>query len=408
MSTTGAGEACVAYCLDRGYHVTLLADHPGNYDRLVDTTRARIVQCDTNDHTALRRAVTEVDAVLPVNGVTTTQDLYVPQAALVASVLGLPGMSYEAAAGVRNKYRMRETLSRSCPHLNPPYRLALTEREAREAGKEWGYPVVAKPLNANDSWNVRRLDGEDELVDYVRAAASWAQDSTFPQLAAGILVEGFIDGPDRSVETVQYRGGDIQLLAVSGRELMGAEQGYFAEAGDLLPLRGPVADRLFQAVSRALGHLGVDCGVIHTECRISDDGTDLKILEVNPRLAGNMLGSRMIEIACGASAIQQVVETALGNVVPWRPTRDRGAGGYCVSVPRTGTFLGVENLAELAAEPGVVYAGLTASIGDFCHYPPRSNMDFVARVITVADTPERALALAKHVSGRARVTVREP
>jgi S-sulfo-L-cysteine synthase (3-phospho-L-serine-dependent) len=336
--------------------------------------------------------------------VTTTQDLYVPQAALAAAELGLPGMSYEAAAGVRNKYRMRQTLARHCPDLNPPFRLVCTEEQARDAAHDWGYPVVGKPPNANDSWNVRRINDDDELSGYVRTAASWARDGSFPHLAPGILLEGFVDGTDYSVETVQYRGRDLELLTVSRRELLGVEHGAFAEAGDLLPVEGPLADRLFKAVARALHHLGVDCGVIHSECRVSGD--TIKILEVNPRLAGDMLGSHLIEIAHGASAVQQVVQTALDEVVPWRPTRHRGAGGYCASMPRTGTFLGVENLAELAAQPGVVYVGLSAEIGARCRYPPLSNMDLVVRVLTEADTPEEALALAKRAAARARVIVR--
>jgi biotin carboxylase len=406
MSTTGAGEACVGYCLERGYRVTVLARDPGRYAALVDTDRVRLEPCDTDDHAAMLSTLAQVSARVPVDAVTTTQDLYVPQAALAAAELGLPGMPYEAAAGVRNKYRMRQTLAGSCPELNPPFRLVSTQQEARDAAREWGYPVVAKPPNANDSWNVRRIDDEDELAGYVRAAASWSSDGTFTNLAPGILLEGFIDGDDYSVETVQYRGRDIELLAVSRRELMGEERGFFAEAGDLLPVTGPLADRLYRAAARALHHLGVDCGVIHTECRVS--GSDIKIVEVNPRLAGNRLGSEMIEIAYGASAVQQVVETALDHFVPWRPTRSRGAGGYCVSMPRTGVFLGVENLDEVAAQPGVVFAGLEVEVGTRCHYPPLSNLDFVVRILTEADTPQEALTLARQAAAQTKVIVGAP
>lgn len=403
MSTTGAGEACVAYCVDRGYAITVLAQDPARYERLVDTARVRLARCDTESRAELLRGVREVHARLPIDAVTTTQDLYVPQAALAAAELGLPGMSYEAATGVRNKYRMRRTLARTCPDLNPPFRLVSSGQEARAAAREWGYPVVGKPPNANDSWNVRRIDSDDELDGYVRQAAGWMRDGTFPNLVDGILLEGFVDGADYSVETVQYRARDIELLAVSRRELMGEEHGLFAEAGDLLPVEGPLADRLYAAAARALHHLGVDCGVIHTECRVS--GEDVKIIEVNPRLAGNRLGSQMIEIAYGASAVQQVVQTALDEYVPWRPTRRRGAGGYCVSMPRSGVFLGVENLADVAAQPGVVYADLEVEVGTRCHYPPLSNLDFVVRILTEADTPEEALTLARQAAAQTKVIV---
>jgi biotin carboxylase len=401
MSTTGAGESCLDYCRDQGYQATLLAEEPERYAGRT-APGVRVLQCPTSDGAALVDTVAALDARAPVNAVTTTQDLFVPQAALVATELGLPGMSYEAAVGVRNKHRMRRTLARHCPHLNPPFRLAFTPDEARAAAEECGYPVVAKPVDANDSWRVRRLDDAEALDAYLHEPTE-AADRMFPALSPGTLIEGFVDGTDYSVETAHYRGRDPQLLAVSQRVLAGEDQGRFAELGDLLPVEGPLADRLFREVATALRHLGVDCGVIHTECRVRGD--QVTILEVNPRLAGNRLGSQMIEIAYGVSAVAQVVATALDEEIPWQPVRRRGAGGYCVPMPRTGVFCGVSNLAELAALPGVVYAGLTTEVGGFHHAPPRSNLDLVARILTEAATPTEALLLAERAAARAEVVV---
>jgi biotin carboxylase len=402
MSMSGAGERALAYARDRGYSVTLVTRTP--FGAVAEAARdAQVAGCETNDRDSLLETLRSLHERQPVDGVTTTHDLFVPQAALAAAALGLPGMAYEAAAGVRNKHRMRLSLARACPDLNPPFRLVHDEREALRAAADWGYPVVAKPLDANDSWNVRRLGSDAEVTSYMRATASWAWDGAGQALSDGVLLEGYVDGAEHSVETAQHAGGELQVLAVTGKELAGVEQGCFAEIGDWLPLTGAEAERLSDAVSRALHALGVDCGVIHTECRMRDGA--VTILEVNPRLAGDLLGSHQIEMSLGASPIEQVVEIALGHHSPWRPTRQTGTANYGICMPVTGAFGGVTNLGALAADPSVAFVRTMVQVGTRCRQPPESNGDIVARVITRGDTAVQAAEAARRVAARAEVRV---
>jgi biotin carboxylase len=402
MSTTGAGERCLGYGLEQGYSVTLVAREPSAYAGLIKDGVA-VVECDTNDLQNLLAEMRSLHQRDPVNGVTTTHDFYTPEVAAVAQDLGLPGLRPDAVGGVRNKYRMRVTLQRHASHLNPPFRLARSLGEARAAADELGFPLIAKPQDANDSWNVVRLDTDAQLADYMREAAIWSRNSSGQELARGVLLEGYIDGTEHAVDTVQHQGGKIGLLSVSGKEVTGEGGRYFAEVGDYLPLCGPDVELLFREASRALRLLGIDCGVIHTECRLK--GEQVKILEVNPRLAGDMTGSHLIELALGASAVQQVVETALGNPVPWLPVRRRGAALIDVPMPRTGVFGGIVNLEEIRAQQGVELAHPLVKIGARRCFPPRYNGDLVGRVIATGATAEQALKLAKQAAAMARVTV---
>lgn len=402
LSMTGAGERCLEYSRRQGYAVTVVAREPSRYAG-VPFCPGELVECDTNDLRAVLDAVAALHDRRPIDGITTTHDFYTPQAALAAEALGLPGLGYEAAAGVRNKHRMRLALQQRCPDLNPPFRLVHTEAEAVVTASEWGLPLIAKPPDANDSWSVALLSSPAQVAEYMRAAATWRCNSAGQSFSPGVLLEGFIDGTEHSVETVQHRGGAIQLMGVTGKRLLGVEAGHFAEAGILFPLRGPAVQLLFREVARALHALRIDCGVIHTECRVADGR--VKILEVNPRLAGDMTGSHMIELALGASAVQQVVEVALGHPVPWRPTRQAGAGKYSVCMPETGRFGGIENLEQVRRLPGVTDVRVMAGAGDHCWWPPRSNLDLVARVVAGAGTPEEALRMATDAAAAARVRV---
>lgn len=398
MSGSGAGQKAIEYALGRGYDVTLLT---ARSTATVPPAVTTICQFDTADPDAVAARVLELHRLHAVNGVTTTHDLYVPQAARAAEELGLPGMGYTAAAGVRNKHLMRQRLAATATEFNPAFRLVEDEDDAVRFARERGYPVIAKPPNAFDSWNVERLDDEAEVRRYMRAAAAWTLNPAGQPIDRGVLMEKFVNGTEYSVETAQAQGGTRQLLAVTTKELAGAGGRHFAEIGVGLPIDGPIVEALFSAVSTALDALGVTCGVVHTECRVREG--QIVILEVNPRLAGEMIGSHMIELALGADPIAQVVDIALGVTRPWTPTRARGAATYGICAPTSGRFAGITNVAELAAVPGVAVAREMIERGSSCCFPPRSNADFVGRVVTTADTVEQALELAREVAGRGDV-----
>jgi biotin carboxylase len=402
MSTTGAGVRCIEYALESGYDVTLLARRPEVYHGLL-SAHVRIVTAETNDLETIGDAIEAVDRQHPLDGVTTTQDLYTVQAALCAERLGLPSASADAVAGVRNKYRMRLRLAETHPQLNPLFRLVFEPDQAAEAATEWGYPIIAKPQDANDSWNVAKLGNEKRLREYVDAAQLWGPNAAGQTLSPGVLIEGYIDGAEYGVDTCQHRGMPLTLMSINGKELIGDDEYCFAEAGLFTVPLTPDMRRLGETIADALRGLELDCGVVHTECRVS--GSEVKILEVNPRLTGDMVGSHMIPLARGADPIEQIVEIALGRPIEWQPNGDRQAGSYPMLMPKTGSFAGIRNLEALRREPGVQIARTMVTPGTLCNFPPRSNQDFVGRVVTTAATPEAALEAARGVAAMADVAV---
>lgn len=402
MSLTGAGEKALEYCWQSGYEVSLITRMADRYRPLL-AHPASLVECETNDFQQVVRAICELDARHQVDGVTTTHDLFVPQAALAAETLGLAGIPYSTATTIRNKYRQRMALAQHCPHLNPRFGLVHDVGEAVETALDFGLPVIGKPQNANNSWGVSRLDSLDAVRAYMEEAESWECNVAGQPLARGVLMESYIDGVECSVETVQCWGEEPQLIGVTGKEMAGAEYGKFVERGIFFPADYPHVSLLFQEVRTALIGLQVKCGVIHTECRIRDGA--VKILEINPRIVGDMTGSHMIELAVGANPIDLVVETALGRKLRWQPTRQMAAGKFGICVPRSGLFGGIANLDELRSMDRVAYVRIFAQPGQMCYQPPRSNLDLVARLVALAPTPSEALQTAKDAASMAAVTM---
>lgn len=399
MSVTGTGERCIDYARRRGYAVTVATRDPAPYAHLLDDT-IEVVVCDTLDEDALVVSMRELNARRAVDAVTTTHDLFVPAAAVAAHALGLPGMSPVAAHGVRSKYLMRQRLAERLPHVNPPFRLVCTEEEALAAAAEWGYPVIGKPQNANDSWNVERLDTPADVAAYMHAAASWGDAFKDARLLPGVLLEGYVEGDEYSIETSRLPGGPIEFMGGTRKVLLGENR--FTEVGISFPVTGPVVELLRREVAATLLALEVS-GIAHTEVRVRDG--NVTVLEVNARLPGAGTGSHMIELGTGADPAEQLVEKALGRPSPFVPMRQQGVGKFAVLMPRSGAFGGITNVDELRAMPGVTHVRTCVREGTFCAFPPLSNDDFVAHVIAVAPTPDEALELARTAAAAASVRV---
>lgn len=406
-STSGAGEVANRLAKEKGCFVTLFARDGNAYSSSLLKHVDQLVVCETNDADLLVEHVRKIASARPIDGITTTADFYVPQASKAAQEMGLPSLTYKAASEVRNKYKMRLNLERFCPELNPPFRLVNNLDEALETAKTWGYPFIAKPQDGNDSLDVNLIRNESELIDYMRLSETWGLNAAGQPFAKGVLLEGYIDGLiedglEPSVETMQFKGGKLELIGVTHKVLAGFERGHFAEIGSNFSARTERADILFEAVSKALSKLDIDCGVIHTEFRIQKGQP--KILEINPRLIGDKVGSHVIELALGASPVGALIDIALGEERPWQPTRDKGGAILGICMPRPGRFCGIENIDELREMPGVAYVELNTEIGKWIDLPS-SNRDVLAQVIARGETRDEALELARKASQRAKVCV---
>ena len=147
ISSTGAGHTSLEYCRAQGYWVTLLCQHPEKLPPEL-TRDIHVVQTDTTDHAILLATALEVHTRRAINGITTSNDFFVPEAALLAAELGLPGMGYLAALSARNKYLTRLQLrTNGLDTLNPRFFLARSREYAHSCAEELRYPFIAKLQN---------------------------------------------------------------------------------------------------------------------------------------------------------------------------------------------------------------------------------------------------------------------
>ncbi|WP_027555931.1 ATP-grasp domain-containing protein [Bradyrhizobium sp. Cp5.3] len=401
-STTGAGACANELAHADGLHVALLTREPGRYGPEILSSVDMTLVCDTNDPFEVLNAVRDQSRSLDVAAVTTTADMYVPQAALAASLLNLPGLSYEAALSVRNKHRMRSALAEHAPEYNLPSVLAKSREDAIYGAARLGFPLVIKPQEENDGFGVRLINNQRQLEEYLEISLAWLRNGAEQEMPAGVLLEAYCSGPEFSVETIQYPGGGCQVIGVTTKEMVGLDRNYFVEAAHSFPYMGREAAVAMAATRRALAALNIDHGAAHTECRVC--GTDVRIMEINPRLAGGKIGSHLIEMATGCSAVRAVLDAALGENIDWLPVRNRGAAIHFVFADTPGIFRGIENAAELLRMPGITRVSPIAKPGEHV-CPPSSNRDYVAEILSAGRTATEARDRAKAAFTRIRLHI---
>ncbi len=391
-SLTGAGLSTIEYCRKNAYQVTLICRSPDTMPPKI-TNGIDTLKINTTDHASLLSAVIELNYLKPIHAITTTNDFFVPEASLAAEQLGLPGFSYSSSLKARNKHLMRLTL-RECglDHLNPLFVLVKDLKQAKEEAVTIGYPLIAKLQNANDSIGVQKISSDDELERYFRAWQDIKNLSTGQLILEGILLESYIEGPEYSMESAQGFNQRRFVLGITAKEeFLGSNEGFFTELSLTFPEINDKNGEYICEIEKALDALNLNCGATHTEFRVNKDGK-VKILEINPRLAGDMLGSHAIPISTGFDTAKAVVEIALGSEIDLNPFTPKSAVTIMgIHSKKEGIFKSI-NEAEIRRLAGVKELTVWTSPGTHIK-PPESNADLIGRV--AVEGKDRADAFLK-------------
>lgn len=206
------------------------------------------------------------------------EQLQVPLAEARA-MLGVEGMSAEAAHNFRDKSRMKNVL-REAGVPCARHRLAHDEAEGRSFAEEVGFPLVLKPPAGAGAQSTFRVDDHEAFGEALRISA--------PTQSQPVLIEEFITGEEHSLETI----------SVGGRALWHSLTHYYPTPLEvirnpwiqwclLLPreIDGPQYDDIRVAAGRALEALGMDTGLTHMEWFRRRDGS-VAISEVGARPPG--------------------------------------------------------------------------------------------------------------------------
>ncbi|MFK0203861.1 ATP-grasp domain-containing protein [Streptomyces lavendulae] len=397
---TGAGEAAVRLIRERDHRPVVLT-HPDG--RMSGETAARlreagalISHCRTDDTDAVTAHCRGVEGLAAV---TTLYEFSVQVAADAAARLRLTGPDPLAVRRCRSKALLRAALE---PHedLNAVFGRAETVGEALAHAERVGYPVVVKATTLAGSAHITLCATPADVAR--DAGRVLALDGYLGfEVPREVLVEEYLAGEEFSVEI--FHG---QAVGVNAKVL--GRPPRFIELGHEYPARIPaaLAAELVRTAERAVAATGLTWGPAHVELRCRAGRDRPRVIEVNPRVAGDRI-AELVRLADGVDLFGAQLDALLGRRPDVRPKALGAAAVRFVPSPGRGVITHLTDPGDLAALPGVREVRFQRGVGDRVARM-LSNLERLGHVIATGRDTAQAVERAENAIGRCAVRVAEP
>ncbi len=322
-----------------------------------------------------------IDAVIPVD-----EDTAVV-AASIARALGLKHNSVESVRAAKNKYLMRELLSRAGVRV-PRYWHFTLDDDLRELARRVSYPCVVKPVFLSTSRGVMRADTEEEFRAALKRLEAILDRADLikrgGEAARDVLAEEFIPGREVALEGL-LSDGRLRVLAIFDKPdpLDGP---FFEETIYVTPSRLPeeVQEQIVETTQSATRAMVLTRGPVHAELRVNEHGA--WVIEVAARAIGGLC-ARALRFGEGISLEELIIRHALSRDVESLERDARAAGVMMIPVPRAGTLREVRGLDEAKSMPNVediiISAHITQQIA-----PPPEGASYLGFIFSRAETPD--------------------
>ncbi|MEU9332323.1 ATP-grasp domain-containing protein [Streptomyces sp. NPDC048290] len=338
---------------------------------------------DLFDTDAMIRAAGELAGRHGIVGVLCPDEAVLRHYAAIVDHLGLPGLTVAAAANCRDKMTTRRLLT-AAGIAQPGFTTARTAREAHEAARKLGYPVVVKPRTLGASYGVVAVHRPEEMTGAFTVSTS----AGYPGVPVpeDHLVEEFLTGPEISVDGTVFDGRYTPMFVAHKRV---ADAPYFVEVGHTVTGDDPLLRdaSLVGMVEDAHRVLGITHATTHTEVKLTPRGP--VIVEINGRPGGDLI-PRLGELATGIDVGAASVDALVGRAPSIVATRSKTVSIRFLR-PERDLILRSVDLTRTVALPGVVEAGPAAYPGAVLRCPPG---DYQARyayiIVEGADEKECA------------------
>ncbi len=252
----------------------------------------------------------KIDGVL-----TAATDYGVLTAAYIAQEMKLPGLSYDVAKLIKNKYRVRKCLyDHQVDDTEQAYEVS-EDTDLKELSKKIKFPIMVKPCDGSGSRGASRVDSVDKFHD----ACKFAIDESITKRAE---VESFIEGREYGAESLVVNG-EVHVLGIMRKWM--TKPPYYAELGHSIPtdLLPEVEERAKNCVKKAINALGINFGSVNMDMLITKQGK-IHIIDIGARMGGNMIGPCIIPYGTGIDYMANMIRNAVGDSVDFS-VKDCGA-----------------------------------------------------------------------------------
>ena len=238
--------------------------------------------------------------------VTAATDFGVLSAAYVAREMGLPGLKYEVAQLIKNKYRVRKCLFEAHVDDTEQAYEVVKNTDIESLAQKLTYPVMVKPCDGSGSRGASRVDKSEDIPQ----ACTYAMNGSITHRAE---IETFIIGQEYGAESLVV-DGQIHVLGIMKKWM--TKPPYYAELGHAMPcgLPAEVEEKAKICVKNAISALGINFGSVNMDMLITPDGK-VYIIDIGARMGGNMIGPCVIPYGTGVDYVGAMIQNAVGDPV---------------------------------------------------------------------------------------------
>lgn len=238
--------------------------------------------------------------------ITAATDFGVLSTAYVAQEMGLPGLKYEIAQLIKNKYRVRKCLYEAHVDDTKQAYEVNAHTNINKLAKTLSYPVMVKPCDGSGSRGTSRVDRAEKLKE----ACIYAMNGSITNRAE---IETFITGEEYGAESLVVNG-KIHVLAIMRKWM--TRPPYYAELGHAIPSGLPekIEQKARECVFNAITALGINFGPVNMDMLITPDGK-VYIVDIGTRMGGNMIGPCVIPYGTGVDYMAAIIQNAVGDPV---------------------------------------------------------------------------------------------
>lgn len=320
----------------------------------------------------------QIDGVL-----TAATDYGVLTAAYIAQEMRLPGLKYEVAQLIKNKYKVRKCLFEN--HVDDTEQAYEIHENfnVEELLSKLKYPVMVKPCDGSGSRGASKVDKPDELKKACESAIA-------NSITHRAEIETFISGKEYGAESLVVNG-EIHVLGIMQKWM--TKPPYYAELGHSIPndLEPDVETKVRNCVKNAIRALGVNFGSINMDMLINDTG-NVYIVDVGARMGGNMIGPCIIPYGTGIDYMAAMLQNAVGDTVDLS-VGERTAVATKLLAFDEGIIKMIPNMKKVEKQFGVeIYHHLEAGMNVRSYH---TNLDGCGYIVSRAETQEKAVEKAE-------------
>ena len=344
----------------------------------------------------LQKVVQELHQRRPVDAVLCLIDIRLVLAARLAEMLGTLYVNVASARLLRDKFSVRVRLQQA-GLLQPPFKLATTTHELKEAVSALGLPVLIKPSDGYGSQNIVTLKTPDDLNPLFSPLEIMLPSRADYGLGVAandrLLVERYMTGQMVGCDVFTSKG-QHEFLGVN-EKLMYPPPSFAIRGGCFTPYdaKNPMHECLKDYVFAALDAVNFNHGATHIEVMLTEQGPQL--VEINPRIVGAKIG-RLVSFALGRSIYKDLIDLHLGL---WGMNKSITSGSVDSSptplfavtrwvVAKTRGRIGSIDLPA-RQDPNIRSVEILKKVDDWVG-PPFENADRIGYVMTVG--PSKAIA----------------